>query len=503
MLYYIMGIDLGGTVIKSAIYDIEGKEVEVSSLEVPLIEPHIGWEERDMNVIWQAVIDVIKDVLKKSGVKASEIAGIGLTGYGNGVCLVDAKGEAVYHAIVSSDNRCARLCEQLVEQGIQDQIYPLTYQEFWPAQTAVLLVWLKVNMPEVLEKTAYVLSIKDYIRFKLTGEPCYEITEATCNGLMNIHTMKFDPIIFKTLDISECFDKMPHYTGITDISGFVTEEAGLVTGLNSGTLVAGSCYDVNAGALANGIMDDSTLCMIAGTWSINEYLTKNLVEGANSIARSYLPEYYIMEESSPTSASNFKWFLDNVLEINKTALSKKEIYKQCNQLVESIQPQESDVIFIPYLFASATHPEAKAAFFQLTSYHKRAHMIRAIYEGVVFSSMVHVKRLMDSGCRFKEARLAGGISNSPVWSQMVCDVLQKPLIVSEASEPGALGAAICAAIAASIYPDYETAISHMVHRKKEYLPNPDLAGIYAEKLAAYEKALDMLDIYYNSMEERR
>lgn len=137
---YLMGIDLGGTVTKCAIYSEEGAEVAVSSIELPLIERQIGWEERDLNDVWLAVTHAVKEVLKKSSLKSKEIIGIGITGYGNGVCLVDRRGEPIYHAIISSDNRCAGLCEQLVSQGIQDRVYPLTLQEFWPAQTAVLLV---------------------------------------------------------------------------------------------------------------------------------------------------------------------------------------------------------------------------------------------------------------------------------------------------------------------------------------------------------------------------
>lgn len=496
MKKYLLGIDNGGSMTKCAVFDLRGNEITVASVRIPLIESQAGWTERDLNEVWEDNAKVISEAVKKAGISADEIIGIGLTGYGNGICFVDKEGNPVYNGVVSSDNRGADLCTRLTDEGVQDAVYHLTYQEFWPAQTAIMMVWFKENMPEVLEKTTYVLSIKDFIRMKLTGNPCYEVTETTCNGLMNIHTQKFDPDIFKALGLSEYMDRMPKYAGVTEVSGRVTEEAAKKTGLAVGIPVAGSCYDVNAAALASGILDDDTLCMIAGTWSINEHLTKELIDGADSIARSYHPDYYILEESSPTSASNFEWFVENFLEPNRPEVSKGTLYDECNRLVGSIPPEDSDVIFIPYLFSSATHPDAKGAFFNLTSYNNRGHVIRSIYEGIVFSSKVHVKRLMEGGKTFKSAKLSGGITKSEVWSQMVCDIFQMPLEVSAASEPGALGAAMCAAIAGGAYKNYDEAVKEMVHMKKTYYPNKETANIYNKKFAAYEKALAALDFFY-------
>ncbi|MBC8585270.1 FGGY-family carbohydrate kinase [Youxingia wuxianensis] len=496
MKKYLLGIDNGGSMTKCAVFDLKGNEIAVASVRIPLIEPQAGWTERDLNEVWEGNAKVISEAVKKAGVSPDEIIGIGLTGYGNGICFVDKEGNPVYNGVVSSDNRGADLCTRLADEGVQDAIYHLTYQEFWPAQTAIMMVWFKENMPEVLEKTTYVLSIKDFIRMKLTGNPCYEVTETTCNGLMNIHTQEYDPDIFKALGLSEYMDRMPKYAGVTEVSGRVTEEAAKKTGLTAGIPVAGSCYDVNTGALASGILDDDTLCMIAGTWSINEHLTKELIDGANSIARSYHPDYYILEESSPTSASNFEWFVESFLEPDRPGVSKGTLYDECNRLVDSIPPEDSDVIFIPYLFASATHPDAKGAFFNLTSYNNRGHVIRSIYEGIVFSSKVHVKRLMEGGKTFKSAKLSGGITKSEVWSQMVCDIFQMPLEVSAASEPGALGAAMCAAIAGGAYKNYDEAVKEMVHMKKTYYPNKEKAEIYNKKFAAYEKALAALDFFY-------
>lgn len=493
---YVMGIDNGGTNTKCVIFNLQGKELASAGERVPVSEPHRGWVERDLHTIWECNARLIRKTIEKAGVSGEDIIGIGLTGYGNGICLVDENGEPVYPAIVSSDSRAGELCRRLREEGVEEQIYQLTYQEFWEAQTAVLLVWMKENKPDVLKQAASVLSIKDYIRMKLTGKRCYELTETTCNGLMNIHDNTYDDRIFQALGLEAYKALMPEYTDVFGISGKVTKAAAEETGLAEGTPVAGSCYDVNACALGSGILDDDTLCMVAGTWSINEVLTRELIEGANSIARSFHPDYFIMEESSPTSASNFEWFVENFLEIDRPGVDKSVLYEECSRAVDSIAPEDSDVIFIPYLYASSTNPDAEAAFFNLKSGNKRGHMLRAIYEGVLFSALLHVKRLKEYGRTFSKIKLSGGIARSEVWSQMAADMLQIPVEVSAVSEPGALGAAMCAAIAAGKYSGIEEAVKAMVCIKKAYQPDESKKEIYRKKYENFERALKALDFFY-------
>ena len=493
---YFLGIDNGGTVIKAGIFGCNGEEIAIADETAELLEPEPGWVERSLEKVWESNIRVIQKVIAMAGIRPDEIGGIGITGYGNGICLVDGEGKPVCNAIVSSDSRAAKLCEELREQGIEEQIYPLTYQELWPAQTAVLLKWVKMNRPEILERTASVLSIKDYIRMKLTGRRAYEVTETTCNGLMNIHTLKYDESIFSALDIRECMKLMPEYTEVMGISGYVTETAAEETGLKAGTLVAGSCYDVNACALASGIADDAELCMIAGTWSINEVLTKELIKGANSIARSYAPGYYIMEESSPTSANNFNWFVRKILKQGDSASEKKEIYEECNKAVASLAPQDSEVVFVPYLYDSATYPGAKGTFLNLCGYQGWEHLVRGIYEGIAFSALYHVERLKSYGVTFERARLSGGITNSEVWSQMFSDILGVPLSVPQASEPAALGAAMCAAAAAGLYSDISAVQANMVHVGRTYEPDTQRHNIYQKKFAVYKRALEALEYFH-------
>lgn len=498
MAQYLMGIDNGGSDIKCAIFDLTGKEIAIARTQVPMDLPHPGWTERDAGAVWEANVKVIRDAISLAGIRGEEVAAVGLTGYGCGLVFTDETGQAVYPVVVSTDDRASDYPRKFRAEGVDRALFPYTRQTTWSAQPAALLPWFRDNKPEVLEKARWILSIKDLIRHHLTGEFATELTDASSGCLMNLDTRKFDPKLFEILGIEHCYEKMPPVLESTDISGRVTAEAAALTGLAQGTPVAAGYFDIDANALASGVLSSDILCLIAGTWSINEYLSdytpNDIDKKENTATLSYLPGYYIMEDSTPTSASNFNWFLNNLVAADRPDMPRSELYAECNRLVESIDPSDSNVIFVPYLFGSATHPDAQGAFLNISSMDDRSALLRAVYEGVVFSSCHHVHNLKRPMESYSCARLSGGVTNSPVWSQMMADALQISIETLEGSEPGAKGAAMGAGVACGLFRDLQDAADHMVQIGKVYHPRPEYAHIYQKKFARYEAALQAVDL---------
>lgn len=498
MAQYLMGIDNGGSDIKCAIFDLKGKEIAIARTQVPMDLPHPGWTERDGEAVWQANVQVIREALEKAEIRGEEVAAIGLTGYGCGVVFADEQGKPVYPVVVSTDDRASEYPQRFRREGIDRALFPYTRQTTWSAQPAALLPWFRDHNPEVLEKCRWILSLKDLIRYNLTGEFATELTDASAGCLMNLDKRQFDKKLFEILGIENCFDKMPPVLESTAVSGRVTAEAAALTGLAEGIPVAAGYFDIDANALASGVLGPEILCLIAGTWSINEYLSdytpNDIDKKENTATLSYLPGYYIMEDSTPTSASNFNWFLRSLLRPDREDCPVADIYAECNALVEQLGPEGSDVIFVPYLFGSATHPDARGAFLNISGMDDRAALLRAVYEGVVFSSVHHVynlKRPLDS---YRCARLSGGVTNSEVWSQIMCDALQIPIETLEGSEPGAKGAAMGAGVACGLFADLTEAAENMVQIGKIYQPRKEYAEIYRKKFARYEAALQAVDL---------
>lgn len=165
--------------------------------------------------------------------------------------------------------------------------------------------------------------------------------------------------------------------------------------------------------------------MIAGTWSINEFIRKTPVTNRTVDLNSMfcIPGYYLVEESSPTSAGNMEWFIRNLMGSEKEGAEAAggSVYDITNQWVASVEPWDSQVIFLPFLNGSNEDPLAKGTFVGLTAYHSKKHMLRAVYEGIVFSHVTHVKKLLKNRKPPKSIRLSGGAANSDVWVQIFAD----------------------------------------------------------------------------------
>ena len=497
MSKYVMGIDNGGTMAKAVIFDMDGKEVSSASVKLDIITPNPGFTERDMNILWIENAKIIKEAIEKSGISAEQIVGVSCTGHGKGLYLWGKDGSPAYNCIVSTDSRAWKIAKQMYADGTYERIYNKTYQSILACQPVCLLKWLQENDPDVLEQIKWVFSVKDYIRFKLTGEAYLEKTDYSGTSLMNIAEGRYDRELLEEFGLANIFDKLPPIRQSTDICGTVRQEVSEMTGLKAGTPVSGGMFDIDACAIAMDVTREDRLCVIAGTWSINEYISKMPVTNQTIMMNSLfcIPGYYLIEECSPTSASNSEWFISKFLGEEKIATQKEgvSIFDITDQMIESIEPGDCKIVFLPFLFGSNENKIAKASFVGLNSYHTKAHILRAVYEGIVFSHKSHIDKLLSNNDQLSVVRLAGGAAKSPVWVQMFADVLQMPIEVIEVDELGALGCAMSAAIAAGEYQDYQHAAQGMVKVKKKIQPNKRQKAIYDQKYSAYRKVVDALD----------
>ena len=217
-----------------------------------------------------------------------------------------------------------------------------------------------------------------------------------------------------------------------------------------------------------------------------------------------LPEYYLIEESSATSAGNNEWFVNQLLpEVRKEAKENgKSVYEIVNGWVGEVSPNTFVPIFLPFLMASNVHPNAKASFVGLNVSHTRKHMARSVYEGIAFCHRYHLEKLLATmGEKPRAIRLSGGAAKSPVWAQMFADVMQLPIETVQAEEAGALGCAIASAVATGAYASMDEAVEHMTVVSQAIAPNPRLAEIYNRKYELYVKTIECLDGLWDTMQK--
>jgi L-xylulokinase len=492
---YLLGIDNGGTMTKAAIFDERGGEIAVASVQTPLITPRDGYQERDMDALWMATAACIREAIQKAGVSPAEIAGVGCCGHGKGLYLLGKDGKPAMNAIASTDRRAAHIVEQWQRDGTADAAAKRTLQPVIASQPVALLQWLKRERPEVLENVQWIFEAKDYIRYMLTAEAYAEETDYSGTSMMNLNTRSFDREIMNLFGIGELYDCLPPLRRSYEQCGAITDEAARQTGLAAGTPVCGGMFDIDACAIAMGVTTPEKLCVITGTWSINEYISDRPVRADTTTLNSLfcMEGTYLIEESSPTSAGNLNWFLDNFMKAEREQATARgeSIYDTANALVAGLSPEQSNVLFLPFLYGTNTGVR-NACFVDLTNDQGAAHMLRAIYEGVVFCHYMHVENLYAFRSPPEAIQLAGGACNSPVWVQMFADVFGLPVEAVATKELGAMGAAMAAAVAAGLYRDYADAAAHMVHIHQTVRPQPRHTEIYKKKYARYKKLIALL-----------
>lgn len=502
---YYLGLDNGGTNTKAALFAPDGTQVAVESVATAAITPAPGFVERDMDDMWRDNCAVIRRLLERTGIDAQSIAGIGLCGHGKGLYLWGKDGRPVRRGILSADNRAWRYPMDWKADGTEDAAFRISCQHILACQPVSLLAWLRDNEPGTLEKTQWVFECKDYVRFRLTGEARAEITDYSGTGLMDLHTHSFSPELLRLFGLEAIGGALPPLCRSLDICGSVTPEAARETGLAEGTPVVGGMFDIDACALAVNVTDEENICMIAGTWSINEYIRKEPVTDGSVLMNSLfcLPGYYLIEESSPTSAGNNEWFIRQLLpEVKAVAEAEgKSVYDVMNQWAEEFSPEDFVPVFLPFLTASNVDPRARAAFLGLNASHTRKHMLRSVYEGIAFSHRYHLDKLLSTRSdRRGRIRLAGGAARSAVWTQMFADVMDLPVETVSAGETGALGCAIAVAAALGDYGSAADAAGHMCAVAAPVYPRPDAVAAYEKKYRLYLRAITCLDGLWPDMQ---
>lgn len=499
-----VGIDCGGTVTKAALYTQTGCELGVESVETELFVPAPDYAERNMDAMRDAIFLSIKKLIQRTAVPPSDIACVACCGHGKGLYLWGKDGRPVRNGILSADNRAYAYPVRWRQDGTEEKVFAISLQHIMACQPVALLAWLQDHEPGVIEQTRWIFACKDYVRFCLTGEAHAELTDYSGANLVNLRTRQYDRKLLDCFGLAEIHDKLPPLCRSTDICGHISAEAAEATGLLQTTPVAGGMFDIDACALAVNAAREDRICAIAGTWSINEYIRREpVVDGSVQMNSIFCdPDYYLIEESSATSAGNNEWFIRTMLpELRAQAAEGRSIYDMCNEMVQSVPPTEFCPIFLPFLFASNVHPSAKSCLVGMTGYHTRRHIVRGIYEGIVFCHKYHIDKLLKSRTSPPESiQLAGGVARSAVWSQMFADVMQLPVETVDVNEAGALGCAITGAVATGAYATLADAAQSMVKARARYLPNAENAAAYMARYALYKRVIAALDPVWDDIQ---
>lgn len=496
MTRYLLGIDNGNTFSKAALFDTQGREIAVANCAADTGFPHPGWSERDMQVLWESTATAIRAVISKADIKPEQIVGIGNCGHGNGIYLLDRDGLPLRYGIQSLDTRAAPIIARWERDNLHARVFPYTLQSFWPAQPNALLVWLKENEPDKYEKIGAILMVKDYIKYCMTGEISADYTDMSASSLMDVRAKAYTKELMELYGLSEVYDALPPLHHSSDVIGKVSPAAAQAAGLAAGTPVIGGLFDVDACAIGSGVVHRNQGCMVMGSWSINAVITEDPIIDPTIFMTTIFadPDLFLTIEGSATSATNLEWFVNQFCAEERAEADRRgvSVYEVCSEEVGALSPDNTNIIFHPFLYGSNVQPSARAGFYGVAGWHTRAHLLRALFEGVVFSHMSHIDKLRAAGAQIDSVRLAGGGSRSQVWSQIFADTLQLPMEVTDGNELGARGAALAAGIGVGLYSNYDEAVREAVSVVRVHEPDKANTPVYLKRYAEYQRLVEAM-----------
>lgn len=490
---YMLCIDNGLSVGKAALVDPKGNIAGVSSFKNELINDG-RFSEVDMESFYNKTADTVRNLILETGINPADIIAVGNSGHGSGIYLIDESGNPLRNAITSMDARGEDLISKWETAGIDN--YSKTYTNMWNGQTIPLLYWLKENERKKYDRIGKILFCKDWIKFKLTGQCNTDYTDASNGGLINLNTKNYDQDLYELYDLAEIYERLPKLSKSKEIIGYITQAAAVETGLNEGTPVIGGLVDFIACLIGSGIYDGGTYSIVSGTWGINSAIKSDLTVCSEIMATLLFPDNnnFLAMDTSPNSAVNLEWFLSEVLEkMGCLNLERKQIYKKIDEGIKKIDINESDVFYFPFIYRSKLSKKMEGVMYGFNASHDMYNLIYSIYEGVVFSHLMHINNLRKGGINCNRLVLSGGASNSSLWCQIFSDILNMEVITTSTNEVGILGLAIYQALGLGLYKNLKEAIDSMVRIKSIYKPDIQKNNIYMKRFAEFERIKQLLD----------
>ncbi len=481
---YFLGIDVSTTATKALLIDPSGNVTAVAATEYPFETPHPLWSEQHPDLWWEATQRSIRLVIEKSGLDASQIGGVGLTGQMHGLVLLDAAGAVLRPAILWNDQRTQAQCDEIHRRIGREKFIQITGNVALPGFTAPKILWVRENEPEVFARAAQVLLPKDYVRFRLTGTFAMDKADAAGTVLMDLRKRDWSEKILAALDLPRAW-LPPLYEG-PQVTGALTAEAASATGLKPGTPVVAGGGDQAAQAVGVGAVREGIVALTLGTSGVVFATTDGAFiepEGRLHAFCHSVPGKWHLMGVMLSAGGSLRWYRDTFA----PGMGYDELLAPAAEA-----PAGSDgLLFLPYLTGERTpypDPLARGAFVGLTVRHGKAHCTRAVLEGVAFGLKDSFGLMKAAGLgKIEQVRVSGGGAQSPLWRQILADVFGAELVTVNTAEGAAYGAALLAGVGTGQWPDVESACEAAVQVTGRVSPRQENARAYDRLYAQYRE----------------
>jgi xylulokinase len=443
--------------------------------------PRPLWSEQAPGGWWDGTVAAIRSVVASTGVSGEDIAAIGLTGQMHGAVVLDRAGEVLRPAILWNDQRTGPECDVIREAVGPERLVAITGNDALTGFTAPKLVWIRDHEPEIWQRVAHVLLPKDFVRLRLTGAYALDKADGAGTILFDLAARDWSPEVLHALEIDPAW--MPPTFEGPAVTGAITREAAAATGLREGTPVVAGGGDQAANGVGVGAVVPGVIALSLGTSGVIFAATDQPLFEPQGRVHAFchaVPERWHMMSVMLSAAGSLRWFRD--------ALAPGVAFDELVASAADVPAGSEGLLFLPYLTGERSpHPDplARGAFVGLTLAHDRRHLTRAVLEGVAYGLRDGLDLMTDAGMPApSQIRASGGGTASPLWRQILADVLGAEIATVNTTEGAAYGAGLLAAVGAGWFPSVDAACEALVTATTAATPGPD-APAYADAHAIY------------------
>ena len=489
----IAGLDIGTTGCKFTVFDEQGKYLDKAYRDYPVrrvVEGH----EIDVSVIMDGVYAVIREMADRY----PDIAGIGVTSFGETFVCVDGAGEPLCPAMLYTDPRGREECLELIAKLGEKEIARITGLRPHEMYSISKIMWVKKHRPEVYGVAKRIFLMEDYVVYHLTGRAQIDYSLATRTMAFDIRKLTWSREVFEAAGVGMELMSEPVPTGT--VAGTISERAAGKTGLNRETRVVSVSHDQVSAAVGAGAFDGAVAVDGAGTV---ECLTPvydsmpdidAMYQGYFSVVPYVIPGKYVAYAFSYTGGALIQWCTGTITK--KEAELAKAQGISVNEYLEKAyadakgEETPSGLLVLPH-FAGAATPYmdtgSRGAILGLTTETTAADIYRGCMEGVVYEMYLNMQALRDSGICFTKLHATGGGARSAGWMQMKADILNLPIVALKTVDAGTVGSAMLTGIAIGLFKDLQDAAVHMVEEIRTYEPREEMHEKYMKLYENYKK----------------
>ena len=488
MSTYLLGVDIGTSSCKTAVFDPDGKVIAQGGSEYPVSYPEKGWAEQDPADWWNGICRAVREMIGESGINPADIAGIGIDGQSWSAIALDKSGNVLCPTPIWTDTRSEAICRETAERLGEEKLFGLYGNPVSPCYTWPKILWYRKNRPEVFEKTEKILQSNSYIAYRMTGEITQDLSQGYGLACFDMRKGCWDDDACEALGIPRKL--LPEIVNCHQVIGRLTKEAAEQTGLKEGTPVVAGGLDAACGTLGAGVVSPGQTQEQGGqAGGMSICIDQYAADPRLILSFHVVPGQWLLQGGTTGGGGALKWL--------RETMCPELSFAEMSELAEQAPAGSGGVTFLPYMAGERSpiwNPKACGVFFGLNFGVTRGQMIRACMEGVAYALRHNLETAEAAGAKAGILRAMGGSANSRVWTQIKADVTGCGIEVPASDTATTLGAAILAGVGTGVYQSFEEAAERTVSVKKTYTPN-------AEMKAAYDSGYEIYRKLYPALEE--